>query len=385
MDKIKKLKEERDALIVEMEKALTVLEESKLPEDKEAFEKLEEQVNELDTQIASLEMELVENQPTEKLEDVIKENEEMKTANEILKEAIYGTDGDNTANFKILLPITVEDTIVQKRQEASVMRQHGTVMSATGNATLPVEKGLATAAFTSEIGAITENTPTFDAVDFRAVRCGSLVKVSEVALKDAAFDLEKELVSQISRAYATVENQKFVNGTGVNEPEGFLNVAKVHDTVETLVWGDIEGLYYGLKAPYRMNAVWMMNSKTVKIVKALLKDEAAQNLPLTEILGRPVVINEAMPDADDGKAIAFGDFAYYKIMDRQGIELKQLDELYAVNGIVGFLANARLDAHLTLSEAVKVIAFAKDVADGGGEATDGGVEPETDGGGEPEA
>ena len=55
------------------------------------------------------------------------------------------------------------------------------------------------------------------------------------------------------------------------------------------------------------------------------------------------------------QAIAFGDFSYYNIGDRQGISFKRLNELYAGNGQVGFLASKRLDGKLVLPEAIKVL------------------------------
>lgn len=387
MENIKELKEKREELMVELENTLKSLEEDRSAETKETFNTLELEIEEIDKKIASMEIEQVEEEEIkpEKIENIIKEKEDMeKTTNEILRETIYGNDVSNTPNKKILLPTTVESKIVQKRHEGSVLRKHATIMSASGNTILPVEKGLATAAFGSEIGEVIDNTPTFGAINFEAIRCGSLVKVSEDALKDSAFDLEAEIASQISRAYATIENTKFVNGTGTGEPEGFLNNADVGAYSTSLVWDDIENLYFSLKAPYRQNAVWMMNSKTLKLVKGKMTDDGTQNAPVREILGRPVEIVETMPDfASGNKAIAFGDFAYYKIMDRQGVELRTLDEIYAVNGIVGFLANARLDAHLTLPEAVKVLVHGSAPAGDGGTtppATDGDGDGGADGG-----
>ena len=55
------------------------------------------------------------------------------------------------------------------------------------------------------------------------------------------------------------------------------------------------------------------------------------------------------------KSIAFGDFSYYWIADRQGRTFKRLNELYATTGQVGFLASQRLDGKLILPEAIKVL------------------------------
>ena len=59
--------------------------------------------------------------------------------------------------------------------------------------------------------------------------------------------------------------------------------------------------------------------------------------------------------AKGGDTIAFGDFSYYWIADRQGRSFKRLNELYAANGQVGFLASQRVDGKMILPEAVKVL------------------------------
>lgn len=80
------------------------------------------------------------------------------------------------------------------------------------------------------------------------------------------------------------------------------------------------------------------------------------NAPDT-ILGRPVVVSRYMPEIEAGKkTIAFGDFSYYWIADRQGRSFRRLDELFAVNGQVGFRGSERVDGKLILPEAIKVLA-----------------------------
>ena len=59
--------------------------------------------------------------------------------------------------------------------------------------------------------------------------------------------------------------------------------------------------------------------------------------------------------AAGNKTIAFGDFNYYWIADRQGRSFRRLDELFAVNGQVGFRGSERVDGKLILPEAVKVL------------------------------
>lgn len=122
-------------------------------------------------------------------------------------------------------------------------------------------------------------------------------------------------------------------------------------------------LFYSLKAPYRKNAVFLMNDSSVKALRKL-KDSNGQYLwqpSLTAgtpdtLMGRPVYTSAYMPAmAADAKAVLFGDLSYYWVADRQGRSFRRLGELYAPTGQVGFLATQRVDGKLVLPEAVKVM------------------------------
>lgn len=122
-------------------------------------------------------------------------------------------------------------------------------------------------------------------------------------------------------------------------------------------------LYYSLKAPYRRNAVWVLNDDTVKLIRKL-KDGSGQYLwqpairdgEVNTILGRPYYTSPFVPTVQAGaKTVIFGDISYYWIGDREGITFRRLNELYAGNGQVGFLASKRLDGKTVLPEAIKIL------------------------------
>ena len=54
-------------------------------------------------------------------------------------------------------------------------------------------------------------------------------------------------------------------------------------------------------------------------------------------------------------AIAFGDYSYYNVGDRGTRSFKQLNELFAGNGMIGFVAKERVDGKLILPEAVQIL------------------------------
>ena len=162
----------------------------------------------------------------------------------------------------------------------------------------------------------------------------------------------------------------FMGGSTSGKPLGVLAATGGAETGVTsasstaITADELMDLFYSLKSPYRKKAVWVLNDSTIKAVRKL-KDSTGQYLwqpslmagtPDT-LLGRPVKTSAYMPVIAAGaKTIAFGDFSYYWIADRQGRSFKRLNELYAANGQVGFLGSQRVDGKLVLSEAVKVLA-----------------------------
>lgn len=63
-----------------------------------------------------------------------------------------------------------------------------------------------------------------------------------------------------------------------------------------------------------------------------------------------------MPEIATGnKTIAFGDYQYYWIPNREGRSFKRLNKLLAVTGQIGFVATQRVDGKLILPEAVKIL------------------------------
>ena len=220
-----------------------------------------------------------------------------------------------------------------------------------------------------EEGAYQESDEAFGQVNLDAHKLGTLVKVSEELLQDSAFDLEGYLTSEFIRRMNVAEETAFLTGNGTGKPTGILNatgggqVGVTTAGATALTADEIIDLFYSLKGPYRDNAIWILNDSTVKAIRKLKKGDgeylwqpAIKDGQVNTILGRPYYTSSAMPEiAASAKTIIFGDLSYYWIGDRQGISYKRLNELYAGNGQVGFLASKRLDGKTVLPEAIKIL------------------------------
>lgn len=269
-----------------------------------------------------------------------------------------------------LVPDEFEHTLIQALEEENVIRAHAHVFTTSnGVHKIPVVATKGTASWIDEGGAYTEADDVFGQEQIDAHKVGTIVKVSEELLNDSAFDLENYFRTEFARRIGNKEEEAFLVGNGSGKPTGILNVTGGADVGVTaasataITADELIDLFYSLKAPYRKNAIWVLNDSTIRAIRKL-KDNNGQYLwqpALHEgehdtILGKKIFTSAYAPAIAAGeKTIMFGDFSYYWIGDRQGVTFKRLNERYADYGQVGFLASKRVDGKLVLPEAIKVL------------------------------
>ena len=266
-----------------------------------------------------------------------------------------------------LCPDTFENQLVTGLTAKNVVRGLAHVIStSSGQHKIPVVANRGTASWVEEEGPIPEGDDTFGQQYIGAHKVGTLIKVSEELLNASAFDLEAYFVAEFARRIGNKEEEAFLNGDGAGKPTGILNDAEVGVTAASataITADELIDLFYSLPAPYRANAVWVMNDSTMRYIRKL-KDTTGQFLwqkALHEgehetLLGKPIYHSPFAPEVAAGaKPILFGDLSYYWIGDRKGITFRRLNERYADTGQVGFLASKRLDGKLILPEAIKCL------------------------------
>lgn len=266
-----------------------------------------------------------------------------------------------------LVPDEFETTLVQALTGENVLRSRlHVITTSSGTHKIPVVASKGEASWIDENGAYPEDDDTFSQVSIDAHKLGTIIKVSEELLNDSAFDLESYFASEFARRIGAKEEEAFIGGDGSSKPTGILASAEVGVTAASataITADEIIDLFYSLKAPYRKNAVWVVNDSTIKAIRKL-KDGNGQYIwqpslkdgDFDTLLGRPVLTSAYMPEiASKAKPVMFGDLSFYWVGDRQGVTFKRLNERYADMGQVGFLTSKRLDGKLTLPEAIKVL------------------------------
>ena len=278
---------------------------------------------------------------------------------------------DTNSEGGYLVPQEFERRLVEKLSQLNVIRANAHVISAGAHEkAIPVVASEGSAAWIEEEGSYSESDDAFGQVVLKAHKVGKLFKVSDELLADAAFDLEEYILNAMAKAIAKKEEEGFCVGTGdsYNQPTGIFTANGGSAGVTTAAANKITAdelidLVYSLGAGYRANAKWLLNTATIKAVRQL-KDGNGQYLwqpALTQgmpntLLGFPVLETAYAPTIAAGaKVIAFGDLDYYWIADREGFSMKRLEELYAVNGQVGFRGSRRVDGKITQSEAIKIL------------------------------
>lgn len=287
-------------------------------------------------------------------------------SNQIYNSLTIGEDSEGG----YLAPDEFERTLITTLEEENIFRKLAKVIkTSSGDRKIPVVVTKGSAAWLDEGEDFEESDSVFGQTSIGAYKLGTLIKVSDELLNDSVFSIESYIATEFARRIGAKEEEAFLVGDGDGKPTGIFNATAggqlgvTAASASAITADEIIDLVYSLKAPYRKNAVFIMNDATVKAIRKL-KDGQGQYLwqpSLTAgtpdtLLNRPVFTSAYAPTIAGGaNTIAFGDFGYYWIADRQGRSFKRLNELFATSGQVGFLGSQRVDGKLILPEAVKLL------------------------------
>lgn len=258
-------------------------------------------------------------------------------------------------------------------EEGNIMRMLASrqVMSKGDTIRWPKVSARGTAALTAEEGATTVAKDDWAEVTFNAYKLDRIIKVTEELLNDSLFDMAAFIQGSLAQSIAILEENYFLTGTGSSQPNGLFTACSTGVTAASataITADEIIDLYHSVSHQYRSrnSVAWIMADSTVKIIRKL-KDGDSQYLwqpgmqagQPDRLLGRPLYTSDKCPAATTAlDSIAFGDISAYMIMDRTGINVQRLNELYIGNGIIGYRAYVRTDGDLVDTNAVKVLTMA---------------------------
>ena len=268
-----------------------------------------------------------------------------------------------------LVPEEYDTRLIDGLKEENIIRKLGHTITTSGERKINIAATKPAAAWIDEGEALTFSDATFSQINLDAHKLHVAVKVTEELIYDNAFQLENYIIEEFYKALANAEEDAFINGNGTGKPLGILaasggaEVGVTAASATAITADEVINLVYSLKRPYRKNAVFILNDQTIAALRKLKDGNGAYMWQAAlvagepdKLLGYPVYTSAYMPTIEAGaKTIIFGDLSYYNIGDRGSRSFAELRELFAGNGMVGFVAKERVDGKLVLPEAIKVL------------------------------
>lgn len=219
----------------------------------------------------------------------------------------------------------------------------------------------------AESAAFSTQDLAFSLVTFKAFKYSSkIVLVPWELLQDSAIDIEGYISQKLGERIGRIQNTHFTLGVGASQPTGITATtgtpvggsvqgrAGATGTATSITADDLIRLIHSVDPAYRTGAKFMLSDASLLNIR-LIKDGDGQyiwKMGMTEsepdrIFSYPYVINQDMPAmAASQNSVLFGQLSKYIIRQVSDVQLLRLNELYAANGQVGFLAWSRADGAL---------------------------------------
>lgn len=226
--------------------------------------------------------------------------------------------------------------------------------------------------------------PKYAELEFTAHTAEAEPWVFNETLEDSIVNLENDLASEASIAFAELAGSEFAVGTGVGSARGITGYDTVVNSAYT--WGKVGyiasgaagdfaasnpadkviDLQHSLKAQYRPGAAWVTGDSTLAKIRQMKDGTGAFYLwqpdPLSgfggRLLGNPVEIDDNMPVmAANSLSLAFGNFAQaYVVVNRSGTVV--IRDNITAKGKTKFNFRRRFGGGVQNFEALKLMKFA---------------------------
>lgn len=215
-----------------------------------------------------------------------------------------------------LVPEEYDHRLIKTLKDGNIMRHLGHIITTSGEHKINIAATEPAAAWIEEGGALQFSDASFAQILLDAHKLHVAIKVTEELLYDNAFNLENYIIEEFGKALSNAEEDAFLNGTGVGQPLGLFAATGGGQVAGTLTAAlkadDLFDLVYALKRPYRKNAAFIMNDRTIALVRKFKDSNGAyiwqpsyQAGEPDKILGYNVYTSEYAPE----DAIAFGDYS----------------------------------------------------------------------------
>jgi HK97 family phage major capsid protein len=286
-------------------------------------------------------------------------------------------EGGTAADGSYLVPIETDPTISAMAMVECSARSLSKVITTDMNINIPYQSAKSVAAIKAEsnnsgTNAFGTSAPQFSTTMLSAFVVGNSVFASWELLEDAKA-ANAFIPAELQRAIRTEEESLFINGTGSNQPQGYLGNAttatgaSITDGGAALGIDPILDTVGCLNRAYYANARWLVNrQEAIRLYKAQVANNQFQTYFTFDangnwrLLGFPMEFSYEMPAYVASPEVngqwLFGDFNAFAVIGDRGetgnIRVKVLDQVSALNGQTVLLGYRRTDQRIVLQEAV---------------------------------
>lgn len=373
----KEMYENRNVKITEMENIVNIAKTEKRvinEEEKEKFEALEKEVNEIDDTISMNEKvnKMGVKKVVEEVKELSVEDKERKQFENIIR-GIRNTDEPTTvADGQVMIPRTVWDRIIDQVIEICPIYASADRYNIKGTLVLPkydkehssIVMEYADEGTTAESGKVKISQITLNGF---LSRC--LAKISKSLINNTNFDIVGFVEAKMAQAIALFIEGELLHGTE-EKVEGLSGITEdmtiTTESANAVTVDEFMDTQDAVIDKYQANAYWIMNRETRNAIRKL-KDKEGQyllNKDLTAkwgytLLGKDVYCSDAMDKIGAGKKIAFyGDYSGLAVKVSEEANMQVLNERYAEEHMLGILAFLEMDSKVADTQKISQLVCA---------------------------
>lgn len=260
------------------------------------------------------------------------------------------------------------DNQVYMRQWADVMQLTGSDSLGIGTIAADPDDADWTAEVPSNISF--DSSMTFGKRELKPVALTKGLKVSQKLLRLSP-NVEQIVIDRLAYKFAVSQEKGFLTGNGSGQPLGVFTASvngistgrdvATDNTTTAVTFDGLLNAKYAVKGQYQARARWMFHRDGIKQIAKIKNSTTNEYIwraservgePDT-LLGAPVFMSEYVPNTfTTGLYVGiYGDFFFYKIAESLNMEVARLNELYAEQRQVGFIATMEVDGMPALEEA----------------------------------
>jgi len=294
-----------------------------------------------------------------------------------LRNAVASTVEPGGGGF--LVPESFRSELLQLSLETGVVRGRARVIPMeTSRVLIPTVDstshttnvfGGVQAFWTEESAAMTDVGATFGRVALESWKLTAFANVPNELIQDSAVSFEAWMRASFPQALSYFEDDAFIKGNGVGQPQGYLNAnslvvqaAETGQPTATIVWENIVKMYSRMLPQSLATAVWVVSPDTFPELATMALSVGTGGGPVwlnngvagppMSILGRPVIVSEKVKALGSQGDISFVDFGYYLIGDRQAMTVESSPHFRFQNGETSYKFVTRVDGRPWLQSAL---------------------------------